>query len=282
MTLFAELVATSDRVASLPGRNAKIAAIASLLSGLAHDEIALGVAYLSGETRQGRKGIGHATIRDAQPDRAADAPSLALRDVDATLDAVAQMSGRGSALARRDRLRALLESATTAEQAFITRLLLGELRQGALEGLMIEAVAAAAELPAAEVRRAAMVGGGVAAVATAALTRGRDALRDHAIALFHPLAPMLAQPADDIEDAMARIPAASIEWKLDGARVQVHRQDNEVRLYSRTGKEITAAAPEIVEAVRALQPRDLILDGEAIALREDGTPYPFQDTMRRF
>ena len=162
------------------------------------------------------------------------------------------------------------------------RLLLGELRQGALEGLMIEAVANAADLPVADVRRAAMIAGGIAAVAGSALTLGAAGLQAFSIALFQPLAPMLAQPADDIDDALARIPEASIEWKLDGARVQVHKAGNEVRVFSRTGNDLTAAAIEIVDAVRALDAETVILDGEAIALKRDGAPYPFQDTMRRF
>ena len=147
---------------------------------------------------------------------------------------------------------------------------------------MIEAVASAAELPATDVRRAAMIAGGIAAVAGPALTQGREGLQKFSIALFQPLAPMLAQPADDISDALARIPTASIEWKLDGARVQVHKAGDVVRVFSRTGNDLTPAAIEIVEAVRALDAETLILDGEAIALRGNGTPYPFQDTMRRF
>ncbi len=147
---------------------------------------------------------------------------------------------------------------------------------------MIEAVAAAAGLPAETVRRAAMIGGGIAAVAADALTRRRGGLGRYAIALFQPLAPMLAQPADDIDDAMARIPMAALEWKLDGARVQVHKSGDDVRIYSRTGNDVTAAAPEIVSAVRQARARTLILDGEAIALKPNGAPYPFQDTMRRF
>ena len=147
---------------------------------------------------------------------------------------------------------------------------------------MIEAVASAAELPPAEVRRAAMIAGGIAAVAGPALTQGREGLQKFSIALFQPLAPMLAQPADDISDALARIPTASIEWKLDGARVQVHKAGDLVRVFSRTGNDLTPAAIEIVDAVRALNAETLILDGEAIALRSNGTPYPFQDTMRRF
>ncbi len=282
MTLLAEVVGTSVRVGDLSGRRAKIGEIATLLRKLERDEIGIGVAYLAGETRQGRKGIGYALVRDSQPGTVAERPVLTLRDVDFALSRIGEVTGPGSVNERKRRLRGLLEAATAAEQSFLARLVLGELRQGALEGLMIEAVASAAGLPAAGVRRAAMVAGGIAAVAAPALTEGEAGLRAFSITLFKPLAPMLAQPADDIGDALARIPAASLEWKLDGARVQIHKSGSEVRIYTRTGNDVTVALPEIVEAVRGFRARALILDGEAIALRPDGTPYPFQDTMRRF
>jgi DNA ligase-1 len=264
------------------GRRTKIARIAEFLRRLVPEEIAIGVSYLSGMTRQGRSGIGLAAIRDAQSAAHAERPELTLAEVDVALERIARAGGAGSATERRRMLAELFAHAAKDEQAFLARLLIGELRQGALEGLMIEAVAAAADLPAATVRRAAMIGGGVTAIATDALTGGAEALSRYAIALFQPVAPMLAQPADDIEDAMARIPMAALEWKLDGARVQVHKEGDTVRIYSRTGNEVTHAAPEVVEAMRAARARCLILDGETIALKTNGTPYPFQDTMRRF
>jgi DNA ligase-1 len=184
--------------------------------------------------------------------------------------------------ARTQLLAQLFARATAEEQEFLVRLLMGELRQGALEGLMIEAVAAAAGLPAADVRRAASVAGGVAAVAQAALTQGAAGLASFSMTLFRPVAPMLAQPADDMASALTALPLAAVEWKLDGARVQVHKHAGEVRIYTRTGNDVTAAAPEIVAAVGALPASTIILDGEAIALHADGSPYPFQDTMRRF
>jgi DNA ligase-1 len=278
---FADLVAASDRIGSVTGRKAKIAEIAQLLRALDRDEIPIGVAYLAGELPQGRKGIGYALLRDANAAPSADA-KLGIRDVARALSAIVATGGRGSIAERTRLLGELLAAATEAEQSFIARLVLGELRQGALEGLMIEGVAAAGDLPVADVRRAAMLGGGIAAIAQAALTEGRPALSRYTIALFRPLAPMLAQPADDIADAMSRLRSPVLEWKLDGARVQAHKAGDDVRLYSRTGNDVTAAAPEVVEAVRALPPSTLILDGEAIALKADGSPYPFQDTMRRF
>ncbi len=282
-TLLAELVDTSRRVGEDASRRSKIAHIAELLRRLEPAEMGIGVSYLSGLTRQGKTGVGWALIRDAQAsDTRADAPELTLGEVDAMLERVARASGPGSTTERAAQLTTLFRRATVNEREFLARLLLGELRQGALEGLMIEAVAAAARLPAATVRRAAMVGGGIGAVAASALTEGTGGLARYAIVLFQPLAPMLAQPADDIAAALAQIPAAALEWKLDGARVQVHKRGDEVRLYSRTGNEVTATAPEIVVAVRAAHARDLILDGEAIALKANGAPYPFQDTMSRF
>ncbi len=280
--LLAALVDVSRHVTASSSRNAKIAQIAAFLRQLTADEVEIGVSYLSGATRRGRSGIGYALIRAAQPATSAAVPTLGLADVDAALDRIAVASGPGSAGERREVLAGLLSRATTDERGFLSRLLLGELRQGALEGLMIEAVAVAAGVPVASVRRAAMVGGGIAAIATSALAEGAVGLDRHAMTIFEPVAPMLAQPADDIEDAMARIGVAALEWKLDGARIQVHKQQDEVRIYSRTGNEVTAATPEVVAAVRGLAARTLILDGEAIALKPDGAPYPFQETMSRF
>ena len=282
MTLLAELVDTSRRVGSQSGRLAKIAQMASFIRSLDDDEIGVGVAYLCGETPQGRQGIGYALIRDARPETSASAPALTLAEVDAAIGSTQAASGRGSVGLRKRLLAGLFERATEAEQDFLVRLLLGELRQGALEGLVIEAVAAAAELPPADVRRAAMIAGGIAAVAASALREGRAGLARFAIALFQPLSPMLAQPADDIDDAWARIPLGAIEWKLDGARVQVHKLGREVRIFTRTGNDVTHAAPEIVAVALAAAAESFIVDGEAIALRTNGAPYPFQDTMRRF
>jgi DNA ligase-1 len=281
-TLLSDLVDTSLGVGEHASRRTKIARMAEFLRKLDADEIDIGVSYLAGMMRQGKTGIGYALIRDAQSNASVDVPELTLTHVDKTLTTIANTSGAGSVAERARLLSALFARATPREQDFVARLLVGELRQGALEGLMIEAVAAAANLPAPTVRRAAMVAGGIATVATIALTEGAAGLSRFAIALFQPLAPMLAQPADDIADAMARIPTAALEWKVDGARVQVHKNGDEVRIYTRTGNDVTPAAPEIVAAVRSAQAQKLILDGEAIVLKPGGAPYPFQDTMRRF
>src|SRR5256886_7031905 len=281
-TLLADLVETSQHVGEHAARRTKIARIADSLRGLAPAEINIGVSYLAGATRQGKSGIGYAMIAAARSTANVEAPELTLTEVDATLEEISRAGGRGSIAERTRLLSALFARGTAPEQEFLARLLVGELRQGALEGLMIEAVAAAAGVPAETVRRAAMVAGGIASVAATALTQGAEGLSRYAIALFRPLAPMLAQSADDVADAMARIAVAALEWKVDGARVQVHKNGEDVRIYTRTGNDVTAAAPEIVSAVREANAKALILDGEAIALKTDGAPYPFQDTMRRF
>jgi DNA ligase-1 len=222
-------------------------------------------------------------LRDARAaSPAAPAASLELADGDAAFTRIAALRGGGSAGARRRQLAELLGRATEEERDFLMRLALGELRQGALEGVLVEAVARAANVPAAEVRRAAMVAGDLAAVAGAALAEGAPGLARFRLRLLEPVQPMLAQTAEDAEAAVAALGEAALDFKLDGARVQVHRDGDEVRVFSRALREVTPVVPELVEAVRALPIRSAILDGEAIALRPDGTPHPFQLTMRRF
>jgi DNA ligase-1 len=280
-TPFAAVVEASARVAETRSRLAKRDAIAACLRGAAADEIETVVAVLSGETRQGRIGIGYRTLAALRGTPAAQ-PALALREVDATLGRIAATTGKGSAVARSALLHALFARATAAEQDFLVRLLVGELRQGALEGVMIDAIAAAAALPVADVRRAAMVVGSLPAVARVALTEGAAGLARFAIAMHRPLQPMLAQPADDIAAALALLGTAAFEWKVDGARVQVHKAGDETRVYTRALNDVTVSVPEIVEAMRDLPARELILDGEAIVVTADGSPQPFQVTTRRF
>jgi DNA ligase-1 len=259
-------------------RTAKIALAADLFRQLEPEEIRAVAAYLSGAIRQARIGVGYATIRDTLGSPAAE-PSITVRELDATLDRVA--IARGS----RDKqsvLREVMVRATEPEQRFLTGLLTGEIRQGALEGLMIDALAKASSIPCESVRRAVMMAGDFAAVAEAALTEGEAALSRYDVQLFRPIQPMLAQSAEDAEEALADLGEAALEYKLDGARVQVHKSGDEVRVYSRLLNEVTVAAPEIVESVRQLPARDLILDGEVISLKPDGRPEPFQVTMRRF
>jgi ATP-dependent DNA ligase I len=279
---FALLVDTSRRVAETRGRRAKIALLAELLRTLSPEELEIGVAYLSGMVLQAKLGVGWATIQAALPGSAAEGPGITLTEVDETLGRIVQASGPGSVAERQRLLRDLLLRLTEPEQRFLGGLLVGELRQGALEGLVLEAVAQAAGLPAREVRRAAMMAGELPPVARAALTGGAAALGAFAVQLFQPVQPMLAGTAESEAEAVAELGECGLELKLDGARVQIHRRGDEVRVYSRRLNEVTPAVPELVERVLSLSAGELILEGEAIALRANGTPHPFQTTMRRF
>ncbi len=277
-----ELVERSDAVADTGSRNAKIERLAECLARFAPEEIEIGAAYLAGELPQGRIGVGPSVLRDAALGPPAASGSLDLSELDRALEAIRTPRGRGAASQRRAHLQALFARVTVRERRFLTDLLLGNLRQGALEGVLLEAVARAAGVAAAEVRRAAMVGGSLRAVARAALLDGAPGLGSFRLELFRPLQPMLATPAESVDAALERLGHAAVEFKLDGARVQVHRQSDRVRVFTRSGNEVTEALPEIVDLVRALPVRSAVLDGEALALREDGRPHPFQVTMRRF
>jgi DNA ligase-1 len=278
----ARLVDTSRTVAESAGRLRKIASLASLLAQSPPDEIETVIAFLSGSPRQGRIGVGAASIREARDVRPAASANLQVSDVDRAFHELASAAGAGSSAVRTARLRDLLGRATADEQDFLVRLLFGELRQGALEGVLIEAVARASGIPVAAIRRAAMLAGALAPVAVTALTGGATALDAFVIRPFQPVQPMLAESAGGVDEALRDIGSASLEYKLDGARIQVHRLGDEVRVFTRNLRDVTVAVPEVAEAVRALPARELILDGEAIALRPDGTPHPFQVTMRRF
>ena len=279
--LLDEIARTSTDVAGTSSRLAKIARIADCLSHASPDEVAVAVAYLSGFLPQGTIGVGWATLRESPPP-ASPPPTLELLEVHEALSRIAAIAGRGSQAARRGALAELFGRATEGEQRFLSGLLLGELRQGALEGVMVEAVAKAADVPVAQVRRAAMVTGDLGIVASAALTEGQEGLRRFGLTVLQPIQPMLAQTGDDLEDALARISPARIEWKLDGARLQVHRAGREVRAFTRNLADITDRVPEIVAVVSALEVEQIVLDGEAIALGPGGRPRPFQETMSRF
>jgi DNA ligase 1 len=278
--LLVEIARTSADVAASSSRLEKVARLAACLADARAGEIAVAVAYLSGELPQGTVGVGWAALREL-PGPAAE-PSLELLEVDSALTRLQQISGRGSQAARRTELETLYERATEHEQRLLSGLFLGELRQGALEGLMVDAVAKAAKIPVAEVRRAAMLAGSLPAVAQAALTGGREALGAFRLTPLVPLEPMLAQTADTVDAALERTGVASVEWKLDGARIQAHRAGSEIRVFTRNLADITDCVPEIADAVGRLDVRSLVLDGEAIALRPDGRPRSFQETMSRF
>ena len=276
------LADVSAAVAATRGRLAKIGKLADLLRRLQPDEIPIAVAYLSGSLPQGRVGIGWSVISHARAVTPASEPSLELREVHHTFERISGIAGAGATRARTQQLIDLFGRATASEQDFLVRLLSGELRQGAQEGVLAEAVARAASLPAASVRQAAMMCGDLGAVAVAALVEGAAALRRYEIQVFRPVEPMLASPADSVTEALAAFGEAAFELKLDGARIQVHKSGDKVRVFSRALRDVTAAVPEVVEAVRRTGARDAILDGEVLAMRRDGSPLPFQETMRRF
>ena len=281
MTLLAEVARASAQVAATASRLAKTRLIAECLRRLDEEEVDIALPYLSGDTRQGKLALGYATLQPVLGSPAA-APTLTLRDVDAAFALLRETKGKGSAANRSGLLRNLFAKATAQEQDFLLRLIVGELRQGALAGVMLDAVAAAANLPPTEIRRAATFAGGVTPVAKAALGGGAAALAQFSIRPMQPVLPMLAQPAQDVESALAELGSAILEWKLDGARVQVHKSGGEVRVYTRNLNDVTAAVPEVVSILKEAKAESLILDGEAIALRPDGRPHPFQLTMRRF
>ena len=284
----AELVRASLEVAGTSGRLAKISRLAELLRDTSGDEIAIAIGFLTGWPRQGKLGVGWAIVAAAQNQSPAIEPSLELGDVDAALAALQSVSGKGSGAERTRRVNDLFTRATIDEQQFLSALLIGEVRQGALEGVLLEAVAKAVDVPADQLRRAAMIAGDLGAVAaqlaraTTAAER-EHALRSYSLQLFRPVQPMLADSAEDVGNALRECGGrAVIEWKLDGARIQVHKDGDRVAVYTRNLNDVTARVPEVIEAVRRFAARSLILDGEVIALTAEGRPRSFQDTMSRF
>jgi DNA ligase-1 len=280
--LFADVVAASAAVAGTGSRTAKATAIAELLRRADADEVEPVTAWLAGEPRQGRTGIGPRTVSRLVAE-AAPAPSLTVAGVDRTLSELAGTGGAGAAGRRDALLSGLLSAATAEEQHFLFRLLTGELRQGALEGVVLDAVAAAADVPAATVRRAFMLSGRLPETAATALTGGAEALAAVRLQVGRPVRPMLASPGSSLDAALADLGGGvTVEFKLDGARIQVHRDGDDVRVWTRTLREVTDGVPELVDRVRALPCRTAVLDGETLALDDDGRPRAFQDTMSRF
>jgi len=284
--LFGDLVGTSRAVASTPGRLAKIAAIAALLVRLAPEEVEPAVSFLAGQPRQGKVGVGWAalygtTATPGMASRATEAP-LHILDVDAAITELGGLVGTGSAGARQRRLSALFERATEEESEFIRRLLTGELRQGALVGVVTDAVARAARVAPAALRRAAMLAGDLAAVAPLALAGGEPALASVGLQVLRPVLPMLAAPAPDVASAVRELGRSSVEWKLDGARIQAHRAGDEVRLYTRNLNDVSARLPGVAAVVASLPAESVILDGEVLGLGSDERPDRFQDTMSAF
>jgi ATP-dependent DNA ligase I len=312
--LLSEVVEVSAGVTATSARNAKIAQIATLLARAEPGQVAVAVAFLSGELLQGQIGVGYATIGDLF--RAADAAGtdertaapLTLTEVNEAFAAIGAVTGPGSVALRRQQLAALFARAADGDREFLVRLLAGDLRQGALEGVMTEAVAKAAGVPAEEVRRAHQLGGSLPEVAEAALggagqaggtdgtgqhggtdgtghelvaERALAALRGFTLRVGRPARPMLAASAPDVAAALAKISPAAAEWKIDGIRIQVHRAGDEVAVFTRTLDDITARVPEIVDAALSLPVTAVVLDGEAVAVAPDGRPRPFQVTAAR-
>ena len=279
--LLRQLVDTSAAVAEVSGRLKKIGLLADCLRAMDAGERAIGARYLAGEIPQ-KTGIGYATAGEVERTTPpASEPALTLVEVDRRLEDIAALEGRGSTGARKAQLGELLARATQPEQHFLARLAVGELRQGALDGIVVEAIAKASEKPAADVRRAYMLAGDLGAVAQEALAGGD--LARFGLQLFRPVLPMLAQTADDTAQALTELGGpTALEHKLDGFRVQLHKDGDVVRAYSRALNEVTDYVPEAIAAVKALPARRLILDGEAIVYGRNGRPLPFQDTMKRF
>jgi DNA ligase-1 len=284
--LLAELVEVSATVAGTPKRLEKIALIADALEAAGPQDVAVVVPWLSGELRQRRTGIGWASLRELPPPAAA--PGLTISGVDADLETAAALTGPGSGGRRRAIVTSLLSAATPDEQRFLRALLSGELRQGALDGVMVEAIARASGTPLPAVRRAAMLAGSTAAVAILAMSGGESALAQVALQVGRPVSPMLASTAASVPDAVVKLTTArldgedvAVDWKIDGIRVQVHRDGDVVRVFTRSLDDITGRMPELEAAARELPVHRAVLDGEAIVLGDDGRPRPFQETGSR-
>src|SRR6478735_2372348 len=279
--LLARLVEVSTAVAATRSRLEKRDLIADLLRETASaggaDEIDIAASYLSGTLRQRRTGVGWRGLSDTAPP--ADSASVTLTEVDRTLEEISVLSGAGSAGARRDAVAALFGRLTGLEQDYLRNLVTGNVRQGALDSVMLDAVAAAAELPVKAVRRAAMFSAPTGPIAVAALTSGESALDEFSMLVGRPVRPMLAASAPDVAAGVEKIDGDfAVDTKLDGIRIQVHKHGDEVSVFTRSLEEISARLPEVVAATRSLSATDLILDGEAIALDETGRPRPFQET----
>jgi DNA ligase-1 len=279
--LLHSVAVTSADLATISARGAKVARLAQLLIEMNADEARPAVSWLTGELTQRQIGVGWAALRELPT--AATLPSLEVIEVEAMLAEIGATSGPGSQARRRALVDALFRACTEVEQQFLRRLLSGDLRQGALAGVMTDAIARALNAPLPAVRRAAMIRGDLAVVAAAALSEGVGALARYQLQVGRAVSPMLAQTAISTDEALSRLGGrAALEWKLDGARVQIHRSGEQVSVFTRTLDDITDRVPEVVDAVRALPVLNLVADGEIIALRPDGRPYPFQVTAARF
>jgi DNA ligase-1 len=276
-----EIAAASLAVAATRSRKAKTALLAAVITKLTGDEVAVGVSYLSGRLPQGKLGVGFAAIRDVDRQPAID-PTLRLAEVDAILREIEATRGAGSRARRGELLDQLMGSATEDERQLLFGLLGGGLRQGALDGVMADAIATAYDVPRAAVRRAAMLSGKLAAVAQGLATEGADVLSRFGLEVGTAVQPMLASTAESAAAAVAEFEVACVEWKVDGARLQIHREGDSIEVFTRSLRRVTSQVGDIVEVARSIDSGSYILDAEAISLRPDGAPEPFQVTMQRF
>ena len=279
--LFDELAATAAAVGATRSRLAKVEVLATFLRALAPDEIVPAVGLLLGRPRQGKVGVGWRGLA-ATLEAAAEVATLTIAGVDAAFTDLAEASGAGSAARRATILGELMNAATERERDALRGALLGEVRTGALEGVLTDAIARASERPVATVRRAAMLSGDLASTALVALTGTAEDLANTGLVIGRAIQPMLASTAPSIAEALETVGEASVEYKLDGARIQVHRSGDDVRIFTRNLADITHRLPEIVDVVRRMPLHDVVLDGETLALDENDAPRPFQDTMARF
>ena len=279
---FARLVSVSQQVAATRARNTKRALLAELLAQTPPEEVEIVTAYLSGTLRQRRTGVGWRGLAEL-PDPA-DSPTVGVTEVDSTLERIAGLAGSGSGTARRAAVAALFGRLTADEQRYLRGLITGEVRQGALDSVVLDAIAEAAGVPAAAVRRAAMFSALTGPIAVAALGGGEAALEAFGLEVGRPVRPMLASSAPDVAAGVTKVGADGplvVDTKLDGIRIQVHRRGDEVLVFTRSLEEIGERLPDVVDAVRTLPGGDVVLDGEALTLTDDGTPRPFQETASR-
>jgi len=281
MLMLTDIVATSREVAATRSRLKKSAHLAGILRQCESAELAAVVGFLCGELRQGRLGLGPRTLSRLRTEPEPTNSTVTVLELDAAFQTLEDLSGRGVASEREQVLSALFARLAADERTFVVRLILGELRQGALESILLDALAEAAHVSVESVRKAMLFAGNAADVAVSAFRGGETELLAFTIKLFRPLRPMLAQSAKTAAEAFSRTAPAAVEYKLDGARIQLHREGDRVAIYSRYGNDLSEALPEIVELGRSLSARSLVLDGEVIALRADGRPQPFQVTMQR-
>jgi DNA ligase 1 len=277
--LLADIARTSREITTVAGRKEKVALLAELFRAASPSEVPVVVTYLAGRLPQRRTGVGFRTLSESHPP--ADEARLTIADVDAALEEIAAVGGKGAQAERRRLLRALMSAATEEEQGFLFRLLTGELRQGALDAFAVEGLAEAVSVPSAQVRRAVMFGGSLGAVASALLAEGPSALEAFKLQTGRPVLPMLAQSAKDVLEAVDRLGPCVVEEKLDGIRVQVHKEGESVGVYTRTLDDITARLPELTDLVRELPVHQVVLDGEVTAVDEQGRPRPFQEVSQR-